>query len=130
METATARRWQRAWWFQFPASLRHLAGLRLLAALGSGGVLYLTPMMFHQAGLGPEQLGLALALAALLGTASRFVCGLLLDRGCATSLPLRLAAVAALLADGLLLTSHSLPVFQLGVLLRSEEHTSEPPVTQ
>ena len=66
--------------------MRHLAGLRLLAALGSGGVLYLTPMVFHQAGLGPEQLGLALALAALLGTASRFVCGLLLDRGCATSL--------------------------------------------
>ena len=111
------RSWQRAWWFQFPAPLRHLALLRLVAAFGSGGVLYLTPMVFHQARLGPEQLGLALALAALLGTASRVCCGLLLDRGCATSLPVRLAALVALLADGLLLTAHNLPGFQLGLLL-------------
>lgn len=89
-----------------------------MAAIGAGGVLYLTPMVFHQQRLGPEQLGLALALAALLGTASRLCCGVLLDRGCSASLPVRLAALAALLGDGLLLTAHGLPGFQLGLLLQ------------
>ncbi|MFN9694590.1 MAG: MFS transporter [Synechococcaceae cyanobacterium] len=92
--------------------------LRAVAAIGAGGVLYLTPMVFHQQRLGPEQLGLALALAALLGTASRLCCGVLLDRGCSASLPVRLAALAALLGDGLLLTAHGLPGFQLGLLLQ------------
>ncbi len=118
METATAKRWGAAWWFQFPAPLRHLALLRAVAAFGSGGVLYLTPMVFHQGRLGPEPLGLALALAALLGTASRLLCGLLLDRGCGTTLPVRLAALAALLGDGLLLSAHGLSGFQLGLLLQ------------
>jgi MFS family permease len=98
--------------------LRQLTLLRAVAAIGAGGVLYLTPMLFHQARLGPEQLGLALALAALLGTASRMLCGLLLDRGCSASLPVRLAALAALLGDALLLTAHGLPGFQLGLLLQ------------
>lgn len=119
METATARRWWGAWWFQFPASLRDLTLLRAVAAFGSGGVLYLTPMVFHQARLGPEQLGLALALAALLGAASRLVCGLLLDRGCAIGLLVRLAALLALLADALLLKAQGLPGFQLGLLLQA-----------
>jgi MFS family permease len=118
VETATARRSWGEWWFQFPAPLRQLTLLRAVAAIGAGGVLYLTPMVFHQARLGPEQLGLALALAALLGTASRMLCGLLLDRGCGATLPVRLAALAALLGDGLLLTAHGLPGFQLGLLLQ------------
>ncbi len=118
METATARRSWGDWWFQFPAPLRQLTLLRAVAAVGAGGVLYLTPMLFHQVRLGPEQLGLALALAALFGTASRMLCGLLLDRGCSASLPVRLAALAALLGDGLLLTAHGLPGFQLGLLLQ------------
>ena len=117
METATKRSWG-AWWFQFPVSLRHLTLLRAVAAIGAGGVLYLTSMVFHQAQLGPEQLGLALALGAVLGAASRLFCGWLLDRGCNASLPVRLAALAALLGDGLLLTAQGLPGFQLGLVLQ------------
>ena len=38
-----------AWWLQFPAALRELALIRLIASVGAGGVLYLTPLVFHHA---------------------------------------------------------------------------------
>ena len=62
----------RHWWLQFPAALRHLASVRLVACFGAGGILYLTPMVFHRAGLSASQVGLGLALAALAGTLGRF----------------------------------------------------------
>ena len=54
-----------AWWLQFPAALRELTSVRLVACFGAGGILYLTPMVFHRAGLSASQVGLGLALAAL-----------------------------------------------------------------
>ena len=38
--------------------------MRLVACFGAGGILYLTPMVFHRAGLSASQVGLGLALAA------------------------------------------------------------------
>ncbi|MEB3199488.1 MAG: MFS transporter [Synechococcaceae cyanobacterium] len=92
--------------------------LRGVAAVGGGGVLYLTPMVFHRASLSASDLGVALACAALLGTLSRLTCGMLLDRGFSTSLPVALAAVAALAGDGLLLSGNGLGAFLPGLLLQ------------
>jgi hypothetical protein len=50
------------WWNQFPAPLRELASVRLVASFGAGGVLYLTPMVFHQADFSASQVGTGLAL--------------------------------------------------------------------
>ena len=47
----------RQWWHQFPAPLRELATVRLVASFGAGGVLYLTPMVFHQADFSASQVG-------------------------------------------------------------------------
>ena len=107
----------RHWWLQFPAALRHLASVRLVACFGAGGILYLTPMVFHRAGLSASQVGLGLALAALAGTLGRFASGALLDRGRSCGLPVLLAAACGLGGDGLLLAADHLVGYSLGQVL-------------
>lgn len=107
----------RSWWHQFPAPLRELALLRLIAAIGTGGVLYLTPMVFEQAAFQPLQVTGGLALAALAGAAGRLLCGQLLDRGLSCSVPLLLAAALAMAGDALLLLAHAFAPFAAGQLL-------------
>ena len=55
--------------------------MRLVAGFGAGGVLYLTPMVFHRLHFSASAVGLGLALAALMGTLARFASGALLDQG-------------------------------------------------
>lgn len=107
----------RLWWHQFPAPLRELASVRLVASFGAGGVLYLTPMVFHQADFSASQVGGGLALAALAGTLGRFASGWLLDLGLSCGLPVLLAALCGFLGDGLLLAAQTLPGYIAGQLL-------------
>ena len=107
----------RLWWNQFPAPLRELASVRLVASFGAGGVLYLTPMVFHQADFSASQVGGGLALAALAGTLGRFASGWLLDLGLSCGLPVLLAALCGFLGDGLLLAAQTLPGYIAGQLL-------------
>ncbi|MBM5783409.1 MAG: MFS transporter [Cyanobacteria bacterium K_DeepCast_35m_m1_288] len=93
----------RQWWHQFPAPLRELATVRLVASFGAGGVLYLTPMVFHQADFSASQVGSGLAVAALAGTFGRFASGWLLDLGLTCGLPVLLAGLCGSLGDALLL---------------------------
>ncbi|MFM7677149.1 MAG: MFS transporter, partial [Synechococcus sp.] len=102
---------------QFPAPLRELTLLRLIGSLGAGGVLYLTPMVFHQADLGPTGVTQGVALAALAGTAGRLLCGLLLDRGLNCGVPVLLALLCSLLGDGILLGAFHFPAYLLGQAL-------------
>ncbi len=97
--------------------LRELALLRLIAAVGVGGVLYLTPLVFEQAALSPVGVTGGLALAALTGAAGRLLCGGLLDRAYPCTVPLLLAAVIAMAGDGVLLVAHTFPAFAAGQLL-------------
>lgn len=94
-----------------------LALIRLVSSLGAGGVLYLTPLVFHQASLSPSRVTLGVALAALAGTLGRLLSGLLLDRGRSCSLPVLLAIGAALAGDGRLLGAGSFPGYLQGQLL-------------
>jgi MFS family permease len=106
-----------AWWFQFPASLRALARIRLIAMVGAGGVLYLTPMVFYGDVFTASSVGDGLAMAALAGIAGRLLSGWLLDRGRSASLPVVLAVGAALLGDASLFVARGFNGYLLGQLL-------------
>ena len=80
-------------------------------------MLYLTPIVFHQAAFSAQAVTQGLAVAALAGTAGRFLGGMLLDRGLACSIPVLLAALAALLGDLRLLGTASFPGYVQGQLL-------------
>jgi len=105
------------WWNQFPAALQELALIRLLASIGAGGVIYMTPMIFHQVDLSATQVGQGLASAALVGTVVRLLCGVLLDRGLSCSWPVRAAALLALAADVVLLPTSSFNGYLSGQML-------------
>lgn len=105
------------WWNQFPASLQEVASIRLLASLGAGGVIYMTPMVFHQASFSAIQVGQGLAASALIGTAARLMSGVLLDRGLSCSWPVRAAAILAFLADLVLFQAQGFNGYLAGQLL-------------
>ena len=107
----------RQWWHQFPAPLRELATVRLVASFGAGGVLYLTPMVFHQADFSASQVGGGLAVAALAGTLGRFASGWLLDLGLTCGLPVLLAGLCGFLGDALLLGAQQQQGFVAGQVL-------------
>lgn len=107
----------KAWWFQFPAPLRGLAAIRTIAMVGAGGVLYLTPLVFHREAFSASSVGDGLALAALAGVAGRLLSGVLLDRGRRASLPVALAAGCALLGDSSLFSAEGFGGYLLGQLL-------------
>ena len=97
--------------------MRELASVRLVASFGAGGVLYLTPMVFHQADFSPAQVGSGLALAALAGTIGRFASGWLLDLGLSCGVPVLLAGLCGFLGDALLLGAHEQQGYIAGQLL-------------
>lgn len=105
------------WWNQFPASLQEVASIRLLASLGAGGVIYMTPMVFHRVSFTASQVGQGLAASALIGTAARLMSGVLLDRGLSCSWPVRAAAVLAFLADLVLFQAQGFNGYLAGQLL-------------
>ena len=88
-----------------------------MASFGAGGILYLTPMVFHQANFTASAVGLGLALAALAGTVARFASGALLDRGFSCGLPVLLAGLCGACGDAVLLGAHHLPGYIAGQLL-------------
>lgn len=105
------------WCLQFPPALREVAVLRLVGSVGAGGVLYLTPMVFHLEAFSATSVTQGLALAALAGTLGRFLCGLLLDRGINCSLPVLLAILFSLAADSTLFQARAFPGYLQGQLL-------------
>lgn len=98
-------------------ALREVAAVRLLAATGAGGVLYLTPLVFHQESFSASQVTLGVALAALVGTGGRFVSGLLLDQGVNCGVPVLIAVLASLLGDLRLFSAEGFWAYLAGQLL-------------
>ena len=94
-----------------------MALVRLVASIGAGGVLYLTPLVFHREAFSASSVTEGVALAALAGTVARFASGALLDRGCRTSLPVLLAVACALAGDLRLLGATNQEAYVHGQLL-------------
>ena len=105
------------WWNQFPPGLRLLSKIRLLASLGAGGVIYLTPLVFNQIELSATQIGIGLAAAALTGTFSRFLTGIFLDKGRSIGLILKWAACLAITADYCFLNAQNFNSYAIGQIL-------------
>ncbi len=88
-----------------------------MGSLGAGGVLYLTPLVFHQQAFTASSVTLGVAVAALVGTAGRLISGLLLDRGLNCSLPVLLAILSALAGDSHLFGATTFPAYLQGQVL-------------
>ena len=94
-----------------------MALIRLLASFGAGGVIYLTPIVFHQASFTAGQVSQGVAASALIGTVARLLSGVLLDRGLTCSWPVRAAALLALAADLVLFRATGFNGYLVGQLL-------------
>ncbi|WP_320668075.1 MFS transporter [Prochlorococcus sp. MIT 1307] len=105
------------WWNQFPSPLRIIAKIRLLASIGAGGVIYLTPLVFNQIALSATQIGSGLAIAAFVGTLSRLITGGLLDRGVYSSLTIKWAAIVAIASDFFLFNAQNFNAFVVGQIV-------------
>ena len=95
------------WWNQFPQKLQLIATGRLWASIGAGGVLYLSPLLFNELGFTGSEIGSGITIAAILGTISRLSTGYFLDKGISCAIPLKIAALIAVIADVLLFNTHS-----------------------
>ncbi|KGG15483.1 MULTISPECIES: MFS transporter [unclassified Prochlorococcus] len=104
------------WWNQFPSKLRRITTCRLLASIGAGGVLYLTPLVFNNLSFSATQIGLGFCAAAAAGTFTRLTTGIFLDRGTGFSIPLRIAALLAITADLILFTAYTKQAYIFGEL--------------
>ncbi len=95
------------WWGQFPIGLRLITRIRLLASIGAGGVIYLTPLVFNQVSFSATDIGIGIAAAAFVGTFSRFLSGGLLDRRLHFSRLVLTSSCLAILSDFYLLQAQS-----------------------
>ena len=79
--------------------------------------MFMTPLIFHAIDFSASQVGSGLAIAALIGTVVRLVCGALLDRGLSCSWPVRITTLLAITADCVLIRAESYGGYLLGQLL-------------
>tara|TARA_Y100001968_G_C19421474_1_gene751978 strand:- start:1203 stop:2408 length:1206 start_codon:yes stop_codon:yes gene_type:complete len=105
------------WWEQFPTALRLITKTRFLASMGAGGVIYLTPLVFNKTNFSATQIGYGLAIAALIGTISRLISGLLLDNGVNALKLIKATAIIASLGDLTLFNAQDYNSFLYGELL-------------
>ena len=77
----------------------------------------MTPLIFHAIDFSASQVGSGLAIAALIGTVVRLLCGALLDRGLSCSWPVRVTTLLAITADCVLIRAESYGGYLLGQLL-------------
>ena len=68
------------YWGKIPLSLRLIIKARLWTAIGAGGVLYLSPIIFNSLDFTAEQIGSGITTAAFSGIITRFLTGYLLDK--------------------------------------------------
>jgi predicted MFS family arabinose efflux permease len=102
------------YWDRFPVSLRLIIKARLWTAIGAGGVLYLSPIIFNNLGLSAEQIGSGITTAALAGITTRVGTGYLLDKKINYDQTIKLACLIAILSDLILLYSQDFLAYICG----------------
>ena len=96
---------------------RQVTRLRFLASIGAGGVMFMTPLIFHAIDFSAREVGSGLAVSALISTLVRLLSGALLDRGIRCSWPVRGTTLLAIAADLILLQANNYNSYLLGQLL-------------
>ena len=95
------------YWERFPVSLRLIIKVRLWTAIGAGGVLYLTPIIFNSLEFSAEQIGSGITTAAFAGITTRFGTGYLLDKKISYGKAIKVACLIAILSDFILFYSQT-----------------------
>tara|TARA_B100000965_G_scaffold51916_1_gene38633 strand:+ start:290 stop:1528 length:1239 start_codon:yes stop_codon:yes gene_type:complete len=107
----------RNYWERFPVSLRLIIKARLWTAIGAGGVLYLSPIIFNSLGFSAEQIGSGIAISAFAGITTRFWTGYLLDKRYSYRTTIKVACLIAIMSDYILFSSQSYLAYLLGQFL-------------
>ena len=92
----------RNYWERFPSSLRLIIEVRLCTAIGAGGVLYLSPIIFNSLGFSAEQIGSGMTTAAFAGITTKFGSGYLLDKKFSYIKAIKTAYIIAIISDYIL----------------------------
>jgi len=95
------------YWKKIPSSLRLIIKARYWTAIGAGGVLYLSPIIFNSLGFSAEEIGSGITTAALTGIITRFGTGYLLDKKCSYEKPIKVACLIAIISDLILFNSQN-----------------------
>ena len=102
------------YWKKFPSSLRLIIKARFWTAIGAGGVLYLSPMIFNRLGFSAEQIGSGITTAAFAGITTRLGTGYLLDNKFSYGKAIKVACLIAILSDVILFYSQSFLAYLCG----------------
>ena len=102
------------YWERFPVSLRLIIKARLWTAIGAGGVLYLSPIIFNSLGFTAEQIGSGITIAAFAGITSRFGTGYLLDKKFSYTKAIKAACLVAIVSDFILFYSQNYITYLCG----------------
>ena len=102
------------YWERFPVSLRLIIKARLWTAIGAGGVLYLSPIIFNSLGFSAEQIGRGITTAAFAGITTRFGTGYLLDKKISYRKTIKVACLIAILSDFILFNSQNFLAYLFG----------------
>ena len=102
------------YWEKFPISLRLIIKARLWTAIGAGGVLYLSPIIFYSLGFSAEQIGSGITTAAFAGIMTRFGTGYLLDKKFSYRKAIKVACLISTLSDFILFYSQNFLAYLCG----------------
>ena len=102
------------YWKRFPLSLRVIIKARLWTAIGAGGVLYLSPIIFNSLGFSAEQIGSGMTTAAFTGITTRLGTGYLLDKKYSYRDAIKVACLIALISDFILFNSQTYLTYLYG----------------
>ena len=95
------------YWERFPVSLRLIIKARFWTAIGAGGILYLSPIIFNGLGSSAEQIGSGITTAAFAGIMTRFGTGYLLDKKFNYGKAIQVACLIAILSEFILFSSQT-----------------------
>ena len=93
------------YWEKFPLSLRLIIKVRFWTAIGAGGVLYISPIIFNSLGFSAEQIASGITIAAFTGITSRLGTGYLLDNKYSYIKTVQIACLIAIISDFILFNS-------------------------
>ena len=102
------------YWGRFPVSLRLIIKARLWTAIGAGGVLYLSPIIFNSLGFSAEQIGIGITTAACTGITTRFGTGYLLDKRYNYSKAIKVSCLIAIVSDFILFNAQNYLTYLAG----------------
>ena len=102
------------WWNQFPNELRIITKIRFFASVGSGGVIYLTSLIFNNIGLSATEIGFGFAISAIVGTLTRIITGNYLNEKNNIQLPLKISSFLSIIASCILIYSRDSISYVIG----------------